>query len=422
MKKATRNRLLELVEDSPISAVDLFCGAGGLGLGFKRTGEFTFLEAFDHLQAAVDTYRQNVGDHIRCASIDEQMELPEASVVIGGPPCQGFSSAGMRRSGDQRNTLVSVFAGLIVRLKPIAFVFENVEGFLTAEGGARVFDLLDPVIEAGYRVHLRKVNVANYGIPQHRKRVIGIGGLGWDPSFPGPTHSAFGAPGATLAATELPACPTVQDALAGLPEPGTEPPGHPPGHFCSPPSAEELERLRVLKPGQTMRNLPPELWHDSYKRRAFRRVMDGTPTERRGGAPAGKRRLRGDEPSKAITGGARGEFVHPYVDRYLTLRECARIQTFEDEFEFIGSLSDQALLIGNAVPPSFGEVIARSLAMDLRAAVPGSSPGGSLLSFVPTLSTGMSPALTHVTDRVSRRFGTTDALDPEPLQMSFQWD
>ncbi len=404
------------------TVADLFCGAGGLGLGFKRTGEFVLLESVDHFRAAVDTYRHNVGDHIRRASIDEQIDLPRASVVIGGAPCQGFSSAGLRRAGDKRNTLVSVFAGLIVRLKPVAFVFENVEGFLTAEGGARVFDLLDPIIEAGYRVHLRKVNVANYGVPQHRKRVIGIGGLGWNPSFPEPTHSAFGAPGATLAGTDLPACPTVQDALAGLPEPGTEPPGDPPGHFYSPPSAEELERLRALKPGQTMRDLPQELWHDSYKRRAFRRVMDGTPTERRGGAPAGKRRLRGDEPSKAITGGARGDFVHPYADRYLTLRECARIQTFEDEFEFIGSLAEQATLIGNAVPPLFGEVVAHSLATDLRTAEPGSSSDGALLSFVPTLSNGMSPALAHVTDRVTRRFRATRALEPEPLQMSFRWD
>lgn len=85
--------------------------------------------------------------------------------------------------------------------------------------GAHVLDLLTPVVEAGYQVHLRKVNAANYGDPQHRKRVLGIGGLGWSPCFPPPTHSAFGAPGARLAARHLPLTPSLRDALAGLPAP-----------------------------------------------------------------------------------------------------------------------------------------------------------------------------------------------------------
>ena len=120
------------------------------------------------------------------------------SVIAGGPPCQGFSSAGMRRTGDKRNTLVACFAQIVTRKRPRAFVFENVEGFLTAEGGKRVLDLLTPLVTAGYRIHLRKVNAANYGVPQHRKRVIAIGGLGWEPSFPEPTHSAHGAARSTV--------------------------------------------------------------------------------------------------------------------------------------------------------------------------------------------------------------------------------
>ena len=149
-----------------------------------------------------------------------------------------------------------------------------------------------------------------------------------------------------------------------------------------------------MKPGQTMRDLPKELWHDSYCRRAYRRVMDGTPTERRGGAPAGIRRLMPDAPSKAITGGALSEFLHPSEDRNLTLRECARIQTFPDDFAFRGTCAEQAQLIGNAVPPLLAAAIARSLAADLRAAKPNEGKG-QLLSFVPTLSKGMSPILEH---------------------------
>src|SRR5690606_12779965 len=99
------------------------------------------------------------------------------------------------------------------------------------------------------------------------------------------------------------------------------------------------------------RDLPQELWHGTYSRRANRRVSDGVPTDRRGGAPAGLRRLRPDQPSKAITSAAPSEFVHPLEDRMLTLRECARLQTFPDEFLFAGSRSERAVQIGNAVPP-----------------------------------------------------------------------
>src|SRR5205085_9014239 len=141
-----------------------------------------------------------------------------------GPPCQGFSSAGLRKNGDARNSLISKFAQLVTELRPSAFVFENVEGFLTAENGGRVFELLRPLINAGYRIHLRKVNAANYGVPQHRKRVVAIGGLGWDPSFPPPTHSAFGAPGAHRAVRGLRHAPTISDAFLGLPLPTTEAP------------------------------------------------------------------------------------------------------------------------------------------------------------------------------------------------------
>jgi DNA (cytosine-5)-methyltransferase 1 len=387
--------------------VDLFCGAGGLSSGFIAAG-FRVLCAIDHSASAVATYCENLGDHATEGDITEGLELPEATVFVGGPPCQGFSSAGLRKQGDTRNSLVACFAQLVCRYKPLAFVFENVEGFLTAEGGDRVFDLLRPVTGCGYRVHLRKVNVANYGVPQHRKRVIAIGGLGWDPTFPEPTHSAFGAPGAHRIGQHLPAAPTLQDSLSTLPPASTAPPGDPPGHFYRPLEGMDLERAEALKPGQTMRDLPQELWHESYRRRAFRRVRDGTPTERRGGAPAGVKRLRPDEPSKTITSGAVTEFLHPFEHRPLTLRECALLQTFPNDFVFFGPASEQAVLIGNAVPPRFARVIARSILKDLGNATP-QRVRGALLSFVPTVSSGMSPALEHLTQRVRSTFLTRES-------------
>jgi DNA (cytosine-5)-methyltransferase 1 len=161
-----------------------------------------------------------------------------------------------------------------------------------------------------------------------------------------------------------------------------------------------------------MRDLPPALQHDSYQRRANRRVKDGTPTARRGGAPTGVRRLRADHPSKAITGGAQGEFLHPTEDRPLTPRECARLQTFPDTFRFAGPASDQMRLIGNAVPPLLARAIGEHLMRELRKAAGGSpaEPGG-LLSFVPTESAGLSPALRQVVRAVADRFA-----DPGRLQ------
>lgn len=249
-------------------------------LGFVRAG-FKPAAAFDNWDCAVETYSRNFAPHIQRMCLTEDVQLPGATVIIGGPPCQGFSSAGARRDDDQRNSLVGVFARLVATHRPRAFVFENVEGFLTGGAGRFIFDLLDPLIEAGYRIHLRKANAANFGVPQHRKRILGIGGLGWDPTFPAPTHTAHGAPGALLGGANLPLTPSLTDALAGLPPatPGTN--GD--DHTYSALQGLDIERARRLQPGQRMRDLPEELWHESYKRRAYRRVKDGMPVEKRGG-------------------------------------------------------------------------------------------------------------------------------------------
>ncbi len=385
------------------TVVDLFCGAGGLGLGFHSQA-FHIVWAADTIAPAVETYQRNIGTHAEQVKIDWDTVLPPSDIVIGGPPCQGFSSAGLRKLGDTRNTLVAVFAHLVARHRPKAFVFENVEGFLTGESGRWVTDLLEPLVAAGYCIHLRKVNAANYGVPQHRKRVLAIGGLGWDPGFPVPTHRATGAPGADLVAGKLPLCDNTAEALFGLP-PAAEDAETAviSDHFFRPPNELDALRFEALGIGQTMKDIPEELWHETYRRRAFRRVMDGTPTERRGGAPSGLRRLEPNLPSKAITSGATSEFVHPTANRYLTLRECARLQTFPDDFVFAGTHAQRALLIGNAVPPRFAKAIAAHLAQAFRTMADRISDPG-LKSFVPTHSVGMSPALEKTVIAVKSRF------------------
>lgn len=153
-----------------ITVLDLFCGAGGLSLGLARAGLMPIV-AVDNNKAALQTYATNLGGHGIEQDLAKEGDLPETTVVVGGPPCQGFSSAGLRQSNDHRNSLVNCFARTVAKLQPRIFVFENVEGFLTAERGDRVIELLEPLINAGYRIHLRKINAANYGVPQHRKRL-----------------------------------------------------------------------------------------------------------------------------------------------------------------------------------------------------------------------------------------------------------
>jgi DNA (cytosine-5)-methyltransferase 1 len=165
------------------SVVDLFSGAGGLSLGLAAGG-LRVLAASDAWKSAAATYSHNFSNHVfvqtdardlTAASLKVSSGLgTEPLILVGGPPCQGFSSAGARRAGDHRNSLVAVFAKLAAALGPEVVVFENVEGFLTADAGNFVLDLLDPLIESGYQIQVRKVNVANFGVPQLRKRVICI--------------------------------------------------------------------------------------------------------------------------------------------------------------------------------------------------------------------------------------------------------
>ncbi len=394
------------VPQSEMAAVDLFAGAGGLALGLSRSG-FSIGLGSDHWKAASDTYMANFPSHpyvqadVRDITVTQIRNAVAGRpwVLAGGPPCQGFSSAGRRQAGDARNSLVGLFAMLAAESQPDVVIFENVEGFLTAEGGRYVFDLLDPLIDAGYAIALRKVNVANYGVPQLRKRVVAIATLRAEPIIPDATHFAFGAPGASSVARHLPPTRTIEDVLR-LQNKGR---ANLSWNDVRELNETDSQRVSALRQGQTMRDLPAALRHPSYLRRANRRVADGMPTERRGGAPAGVRRLMGGEPSKAITGAASREFIHPFEDRFLTLRECAMLQTFPADFEFVGSAAEVATLIGNAVPPDFAHSLGCSAAASIGEIGKRVTPG--LREFSITEAASMSPALQLTHDSVSRRFG-----------------
>ncbi|MGV0034300.1 MAG: DNA cytosine methyltransferase, partial [Candidatus Azotimanducaceae bacterium WSBS_2022_MAG_OTU7] len=165
-------------------------------------------------------------------------------------------------------------------------------------------------------------------------------------------------------------------------------------HYCPEIKGTQLARITALKPGQTMKDLPSELQHSSFKKRAHRRVADGTPSEKRGGAPSGLKRLYLDEPSLTITGAATRELIHPVENRPLTIREAARIQTFPDSFEFVGNSSQKIQQIGNAIPPILARILAEHIKDDYGFSKLSES-SGELLGFKLTKAGAMSPALKH---------------------------
>lgn len=406
--------------------LSFFSGAGGFSYGFALSGLKPLCGA-EVDKDACETYERNVGSdchNVDLSSIDPGYfrrisggRAPFA--VIGGPPCQGFSTAGSRDSSDPRNRLIFNYLNIVDHLRPRWFIFENVEGLLTSGHGVAVSSLVKEFIRIGYSVRVQKVNLAAYGVPQTRKRVLIIGNsLGVDFEFPEETHSY--ASGKSKKHSGKPFAPTLDEALAGLPMAGksrqekinysSDIPanefdqemrqGNNGGtlteHFQNV-DIKDAEMYSLLRAGQTMKDLPQEHWHESFKRRAFRRVQDGTPTEKRGGAPSGVKRLTGDLQSLTITGAASREFIHPHKNRPLTIRECARIQTFPDAYLFSGNAASVIQQIGNAVPPLAASVFARHLeALDGKFGSGVELPrkgAARLLGYLLTEASGMSEAL-----------------------------
>lgn len=426
-----------MIQSKPQSdeVLSFFSGAGGFSYGFSQAGLKPAWGAdMDH--DACSSYEANVGN--TCHKLDLAQANPaffraaiqgkEPFAVIGGPPCQGFSTAGARDGNDPRNQLIVNYFNIVQCLRPRWFIFENVEGLLTAGSGDAVCSLVREFIRTGYSVRLHKVNLAAYGVPQTRKRVFIIGNrMGIDFDFPQETCSFDS--GKSRKHSGKPFAPSLSEAIAGLglaarirgdtvcygasvpvnAFDGLMRAGNSAGtmteHFHTT-TGKDAERYALLKPGQTMKDLPQAFWHESFKRRAFRRVMDGTPTEKRGGAPSGIKRLHGSLQSLTITGAASREFIHPDAQRPLTIRECARLQTFPDRYAFAGNAASVMQQIGNAVPPMAAAVFARHLQMldgrfgsGLQAPAQVKEP--RLLGFLLTESSGMSQAL-QTTDSLLR--------------------
>jgi len=399
--------------------ISLFCGAGGCSLGFRNAG-YKVLYSSDIEISAINTYQHNFKDtfsevkdikRIDCQNLLKKLNLKmgELDFLIGGPPCQGFSTAGTKFWDDPRNILLKEYIRCLNELKPKWFLMENVEGLLTSKKGAYVFEAAKAFMELGYSIRIEKIYSHEYGIPQRRKRVIIVGNRSnIDFSFPKPTNYATGKIFKNSSITLL-------DSLDNLPLPANkigEVVSYPnkikenslfeyfknkqnsiSDHFAPKINDTQLKRIKHIKEGQSMKDLPEELQHESFKRRANRRVKDGTPSEKRGGAPTGLKRLIASQPSLTITSAATREFIHPFQDRPLTIRECARIQTFPDNFDFLGSQSQKIKQIGNAIPPLLAQCFAEHIAKNYGFQNEENSPKGKLLGFSLSKSNGLSPAL-----------------------------
>jgi DNA (cytosine-5)-methyltransferase 1 len=343
--------------------IDLFCGCGGLSLGFRMAG-FNIAAGFDYDEYCVKTRSRNVGPtfkvDLRRASGKELLEMAGVNyvdIVIGGPPCEGFSIANVkRRVGDPRNMLIFHFARIVDELRPRFFVMENVVGLLSLGRGLYVRELMRKFNASGYRVQYRILDAANYGVPQFRRRVIFIGNnVGAPISFPRETFSR--SQHLTVLGETLKPYVTVRDAIYDLPEPTPDgkvfydkppsnwyqvlvrsPRGWTTGHILTKHREDVIRRLKGLKYGET---LYPQFKHSWMRLDPF-------------------------TPAPTVKENHNAPAVHPEQPRILTPRECARLQSFPDDFDFLAPKSIQLKLIGDAVPPLLAKAVAEEIKLAMR--------------------------------------------------------
>ena len=318
--------------------IDLFAGAGGMSLGFDKAG-FENVLAVEYDECFAETYKFNFPDHnlkvedIKNISNDEIKKIignNKIDVIIGGPPCQGFSIAG--RIGrnfidDERNQLFKEFVRFVNVIKPKIFVMENVAALKTHNKGKTIEEIVNEFKNVGYTVKYDVLNAVNYGVPQQRRRIFIIGTLDENNKFefPKKTNKYI----------------TIKEALKGLPELKSGETSNIPNHNAMHHSKQMLEKMSYVKDGGDRNDIPEELRPKSGDIRKYIRYNS-------------------KEPSICITGDMRKVF-HFNQNRALTGRELARIQTFPDNFIFKGNAGKVQQQIGNAVPPKLAFQIANSV-------------------------------------------------------------
>ncbi|MCJ7544070.1 MAG: DNA cytosine methyltransferase [Phycisphaerae bacterium] len=334
------NVLKRELEGAGPTVLELFAGCGGLALGFKKAGFRTVL-AIEWDPAACASLRANVTERLAQCAVEEIEAFPGADVVAGGPPCQGFSNLGEKVPYDPRRQLWRQFLRALEQSNPWAFVMENVPPLLKSQEYAEIRSAAEKL---GFQVDQWVLNVADYGVPQTRKRAIVIGLRGGAPSIPPPSHVDPRKRG--LHTEGLEDWMTVRDAIGDLP---FDPTGRA-WHIGRNPTPVSLKRYACIPPGGNRWNLPSELMPECWKRK----VKGGTDLFGR---------LWWDRPSVTIRTEfykpEKGRYLHPEANRPITHREAARLQGFDDQFIFCGTKIQVGRQIGNAVPPPLGTAIAR---------------------------------------------------------------
>lgn len=383
--------------------MDLFCGTGGFSKGFENGGAFEVVHGIDVLPVAIDTFRANhpgayaVARDIRKVRRSEVSEATglkrgEVDVIIGGPPCQGFSSIRPFRSSaedDPRNTLFEEFASYVNFFRPKVLVMENVIGLATYDDGDTIDRILQAFSSLGYDCDWRILNASNFGVPQKRERLILLGvQRGGELRFPAVSHASssrtighrdparmHASPGTgslfdSAELADLPPAVTVLEAIDDLPV------VHSAGsadRYTAPPRTEfQAARRRnaseVLALHSSTRHSPRMMEIIRHSGDNISCIPKHLITS---GFSSCYSRLRGDEPAVTITVNfvhpASNKCIHPNLDRALTPREGARLQAFDDDFVFRGSRAQIVKQIGNAVPPLLGQAIAESVSAALGA-------------------------------------------------------
>lgn len=344
-----------------LTVVEAFSGGGGLSRGLFDAG-FNVVSAIEFEPHAFATYKANhpsvkcLNQDIRSVRGRELVDLVGAEnidLLAGCPPCQGFTSLTSKyKKEDPRNGLIQEMSRLVKELKPQAVMIENVPGLATK--GANLYStFLNNLRSMNYVVNEAILDVVDFGVPQFRKRIVVLAGLGFKIEMPRPTHSKNGVNGKKPWVT-------VRDAIGMINEPpkllaDAQKRGSTQDlnwHIIRQLSPKNQERIKVAKPGKSWAAIPealrPNCHKGSYK--GFSNVYG---------------RMRWDEPSPTITGGcttlSKGRFGHPADDRTISVREAALLQTFPEDYIFDTPYMEHVCnIIGNALPPLFAKRLGES--------------------------------------------------------------
>lgn len=337
------------------TVIDLFCGCGGLSYGFIEAG-YEVLLGIDHWKDAIVTFENThqkakgvVADLFTATpkDISKQTGIKEVDVIIGGPPCQGFSIAGKRIIDDERNKLYKSFVSFVKFYQPKVFLMENVPNIVSMGGGVVKDSIIEDFEKFGYTVVYQILMASDYGVPQNRRRAFFVGTKNNKKfAFPGPTTQKH---------------VTAREALSDLPEQsladGTK--------YKTEPKSEYQQLIR----GKSAGVYNHEITHHSEQTTSIiALVPDGgnyknlpATLQQTRNVNIAWTRLNSKKPSFTIDTGHRHHFHYKY-NRVPTVRESARIQSFPDTFIFLGSKTSQYKQVGNAVPP----ILAMELAKEIK--------------------------------------------------------